>query len=97
MQKIKKRGAVVLGMSGDTIAAHQKFKTNYGLNFPLLSDVERKVIARYGAIKEKDFYGKKLMGIARSTFVIDEERKILKIFPNVKVAGHFDDVLEALK
>ena len=55
------------------------------------------MIARYGAIKEKDFYGKKLMGIARSTFVIDEERKILKIFPNVKVAGHFDDVLEALK
>jgi thioredoxin-dependent peroxiredoxin len=97
MQKIKRKGAVVIGMSGDTVASHQKFKAKFDLNFPLLADPERKVIERYGVLKEKNMYGRKVMGIARSTFIIDEDGKIAKIFPNVKVDGHCEEVLESLR
>ncbi len=96
MQKLTKRGAVVFGMSGDSVASHERFKEKYELNFPLLSDPEKKIIDKYGALREKNVYGKKRLGIARSTFIIDEDGKISKIFPNVKVDGHFEEVLEAL-
>lgn len=94
--RIKKSGAVVLGVSADSVESHKKFKTKYGLNFPLLSDPEREVIKKYDVWKEKNMYGKKSMGVERTTFVIDESGKIGHIFPRVKVEGHTEEVLEKL-
>jgi len=95
IDKIKKRGAVVLGVSADSVESHKKFKSKFDLNFPLLAD--KKMIEAYGVWKEKSMYGKKYMGIERTTFVIDENGKIAHIFPKVKVDQHYDEVLEALK
>ena len=95
--QIKKKGAVVLGVSADSVDSHKKFKEKFSLNFPLLADPERKAIEDYGTWKEKAMYGKKYMGIERTTFVIDPEGKISHIFPKVKVADHFDEVVEALE
>ena len=97
MATLRRRGTIVLGVSPDSIASHKKFSEKFDLNFPLLADTERRVVQQYGVWREKNMYGKKLMGVVRSTFVIDEEGKILKIFPKVKVDGHVDRVLEALK
>jgi peroxiredoxin Q/BCP len=93
---IKKLGAVVLGVSADSVESHQKFKKKYELNFPLLADTDRKVIEAYDVWKEKSMYGRKYMGIERTTYVIGKDGKISHIFPKVKVAEHADDVLEAL-
>lgn len=95
--KIKKLGAVVLGVSADSVASHVKFRDKFELNFPLLSDADKKVVEAYGVWKEKSLYGRKFMGIERTTFIIDEEGKIAKIFPKVKIDDHIDEVLEALK
>lgn len=97
MGKLRRLGATVLGVSTDSAASHKKFADKFDLNFPLLADTEKEVAIRYGAWQEKNMYGRKSMGIVRSTFVIDEDGKILKVFPRVKVDGHFDEVLEALK
>jgi thioredoxin-dependent peroxiredoxin len=97
MARLRRRGAVVLGVSTDSVASHEKFADKYELNFPLLADTEKKVAEKYGAWQEKNLYGKKTMGIVRSTFLIDEDGKILRIFPRVRVDGHFEAVLEALK
>lgn len=94
--KLKKAGAVVLGVSKDSIESHCKFIDKHGLNFDLLSDPEGTVIERYGAWGEKNMYGKKMMGIIRTTVVIDEQGVVRKIFPKVRVNGHVDQVLEAL-
>jgi peroxiredoxin Q/BCP len=94
---IKKQGAEVLGVSTDSVESHQKFKKKFELNFPLLADTDKKIVDAYGTWKEKSMYGKKYMGIERTTFVIDEQGKILHIFPKVKVDQHYDEVLEALK
>jgi peroxiredoxin Q/BCP len=96
IDKIKKRGAVVLGVSADSVESHKKFKSKFDLNFPLLADSDKKMIEAYGVWKEKSMYGKKYMGIERTTFVIDENGKIAHIFPKVKVDQHYDEVLEAL-
>jgi len=96
LNKVLKSGAVVLGVSADSVESHKKFKEKYGLKFPLLSDPDRKVIKEYGVWKEKNMYGKKSMGIERTTFVIDEKGKIAHIFGRVKVDGHTDKVLEKL-
>ena len=93
---IKKKGAVVLGVSGDSLAAHEKFKAKYKLNFPLLSDPDKAVAKKYGAWGEKVMYGKKVTGMIRSTFVIDKEGVVSKVFPRVRVDGHAEKVLEAL-
>ncbi len=93
---IKKKGAVVLGVSGDSLAAHEKFKAKYKLNFPLLSDPDKAVAKKYGAWGEKVMYGKKVTGMIRSTFVIDKEGIVSKVFPRVRVDGHAEKVLEAL-
>ena len=90
------RGAVVLGVSADSVESHRKFKTKYRLNFPLLSDGQRTVARAYGVWKQKSMYGRTYMGIERTTFLIDEQGRIARIFPNVKVEGHRDDVLAAL-
>jgi peroxiredoxin Q/BCP len=90
------KGAVVIGVSPDSTASHVKFKAKLGLPFHLLSDPERKVLEAYGAWGEKTMYGKKVMGVIRSTFVIDEQGVIVKPFPKVKVDGHAQDVLQYL-
>ena len=87
---------MVLGVSKDTVASHQKFKKKHKINFPLLSDVASKVIKAYGAWKEKKMYGKTFKGTARTTYIIDEKGKVQSVFPNVKVKGHVDEVIDAL-
>ena len=94
---IKKAGAVVIGVSKDGKASHQKFIAKYGLPFALLSDEETVVCNAYGVYKEKSMYGRKYMGIERSTFVIDATGRIKALFRKVKVPGHVDEVLAALK
>jgi len=93
---LKKKNAVVLGVSKDSIASHCKFRDKYSLNFALLSDPDGAVLEKYGAWGEKVMYGKKMMGIIRSTVVIGPDGKIKKLFPKVKVDGHADEVLAAL-
>jgi peroxiredoxin Q/BCP len=93
---LKKKGAVVLGVSRDSIKSHCKFRDDHKLNFRLLSDPDAKAIKAYGAWGEKNMYGKKTEGILRTTVVIDEDGKVAKVFPKVKVAGHVDAVLAAL-
>jgi len=85
----------VLGISPDTTKAQSKFKEKYDLNFTLLADDSKDVAEKYGVMKEKNMYGKKVMGVARMTFVI-ENGKIAKIFNNVKPEGHAEEVLAAL-
>ena len=87
----------VAGVSPDTPAAQEKFKKKYSLPFTLLCDVDRKTAKAYGVLKEKNMYGKKSLGIERTTFLINASGKIQKIFPKVKVEGHTEEVLAALK
>lgn len=93
---LDERGAVVLGVSKDSIASHLKFAAKQELNFPLLSDPEGTTIEEYGAWGEKNLYGKKSMGIIRSTVLIDPEGTVRKIWPKVRVKGHVEDVIAAL-
>jgi peroxiredoxin Q/BCP len=94
--KMKKQGAVVLGISADSVESHKKFQKKYNLSIDLLSDPNKEVINKYGVWKEKNMYGKKSMGIERTTFLIDEQGKIAKIFPRVKVEGHTEAILQEL-
>lgn len=94
--ELKKKRAVVLGVSPDSVKSHGKFRDKFDLNFPLLADEDKKVVEAYGVWKEKSMYGRTYMGVERTTFIIDEKGKIAKIFPKVKVQGHLDEVLEAL-
>lgn len=94
---LKKAGAVVLGVSPDNEKSHQKFITKFGLNFPLLVDTDHALAEKFGAWGEKSLYGRKYMGIIRSTFLIGPDGKVKKVWPKVKVAGHVDEVLEAVK
>ena len=84
-------------MSADSPSAQEQFKKKYNLPFPLLCDVERKVATAYGVLKERNMDGKMVLGIERTTFLIDAAGKIQKIFPKVKVDGHTAEVLAALK
>jgi peroxiredoxin Q/BCP len=97
LSKIRRTGAVLLGVSPDSVASHQKFRDKYALGFTLLADPDRKVATKYGAFGEKVLYGKKVQGMIRSTFVIDAEGTVRKVFPRVRVDGHAEKVLEALK
>jgi peroxiredoxin Q/BCP len=97
MARIKRTGAVVLGVSPDSLASHEKFRTQQRLNFPLLSDPDKKVAKRYGAFGEKVMYGRKVQGMIRSTFVIDASGVVRRVFPKVRVDGHAEAVLDALK
>lgn len=89
--------AVVLGVSKDSIASHERFRDKYELGFDLLSDPEHEVIEAYGAWGEKKNYGKTYMGIIRSTVVIDPEGIVVARFPKVRVKGHADEVIAALE
>jgi peroxiredoxin Q/BCP len=90
-------GAAVVGVSPDDVKSHGKFAKKHGLNFTLLADVGAKVCAAYGVWKEKSMYGRTYMGVERTTFVIDREGIVRKVFAKVKVAGHSDAVLDAIK
>jgi peroxiredoxin Q/BCP len=90
--QLKKRGVDVVGVSGDSQASHQKFTEAYSLPFPLLSDPDHSMMEKYGAWGEKNMYGKKVTGVIRSTFVIDEAGKIAHIFRKVKTDTHSQDV-----
>jgi peroxiredoxin Q/BCP len=94
--KLRRRGAAVLGVSPDSLASHDRFRAQHKLKFPLLSDEDKKVATKYGAYGEKTMYGKKVMGMIRSTFVIDASGVVRKVFPRVKVDGHVEQVLAAL-
>jgi thioredoxin-dependent peroxiredoxin len=94
---LRKLGAVVLGVSKDSIASHCKFRDKYKLSFPLLTDADGKVMEAYGAWGDKVMYGKKMKGIIRSTVLIDGEGKVVKHWPKVSVKGHVDEVVEAVK
>jgi thioredoxin-dependent peroxiredoxin len=93
---LKKKGAVVLGVSPDGETLHQKFIAKHALPFALLVDAEHHVAEKYGAWGEKSLYGRKYLGIIRSTFLIDPAGKVKKVWPKVKVKGHVQEVLEAL-
>jgi len=90
-------GARVFGVSPDTVESHAKFRDKYNLNFPLLADPDHKVAEKYGAWREKNMYGKKSMGIKRSTYLIDAEGKIAKVWKAVKPEGHDQQVIKALE
>lgn len=92
----KKLKAIVLGVSADSVESHAKFSSKHELPFILLSDADKIALEKYGVWKEKSMYGRKFMGIERTTFVIDEKGKIVKIFPKVKVNGHVEEVLKVL-
>ncbi len=89
-------GAAVLGVSPDDVKSHDRFKIKYNLPFALLSDPDHRVAEMYGAWGEKKMYGKTYMGIIRSTFIIDEQGTIVKVFPKVNPEGHISEVLAAL-
>jgi peroxiredoxin Q/BCP len=86
-----------LGVSADDVASHVKFRDKYKLNFPLLADIDHKVADKYGAWREKNMYGKKSMGIQRSTFLIDAAGKIARVWKKVSVDGHDEEVIAAIK
>jgi peroxiredoxin Q/BCP len=94
--KFGKLNAEILGVSADSVESHKKFAQKYKLPFTLLSDESKKMIEKYGVWKEKSMYGRKYMGIERTTFIIDENGIIKKIFPKVKVTQHDKEVLEVL-
>lgn len=94
--KLVKKGVVVLGVSPDSVKSHLGFKAKHELPFALVSDPDKKIAAAYGVFAEKTMYGKKVMGIVRSTFLIDEKGKIAAIWSKVKVDGHVDAVLASL-
>ncbi len=95
--QLSRLGATVLGVSADDVESHQKFRDKYKLNFTLLADTQHKVAEKYGAWREKVRFGKKSMGIQRSTFLIDAEGTVRKVWKSVKVDGHDDQVLKELK
>ena len=97
LAEVRKTGAVVLGVSPDSLSSHETFRRQHRLNFPLLSDPHKKTAKAYGAFGEKVMYGKKVKGMIRSTFIIDAEGIVRKVFPRVKVDGHAEKVLEALR
>lgn len=93
----KKIKADVIGISADSPDSHKKFAAKYDLPFTLLSDENKEVLQKYGVWTEKSMYGRKYMGIERTTVIIDENGKVLKIFPKVKVPGHVEEILKTLK
>lgn len=97
LQDFADAGAKVIGISKDSVASHEKFVTKQSLTVPLASDEHGTTCEDYGVWKEKNMYGKTYMGIERSTFLIDAEGKIARVWRKVKVPGHVDEVLEAVR
>lgn len=97
LAKFKRQNAVILGVSRDSLAAHEKFRARQKFTFDLLSDADEKLCTLFDVIKEKNMYGKKVMGIERSTFLIDENGTLAQEWRKVSVKGHVDEVLDAVK
>ena len=97
LPQFREKGAVVIGVSKDSVASHKKFQEKFGLPFILLSDTEMKVIQAYGVWQEKNMYGKKTMGVVRSTYLIDEKGVIVKAFGKVKAAENPQQMLDELE
>ena len=97
MSDIEETGTVVFGISPDGLGSHEKFSLKYALNFLILSDEDKSVLKKYGVWKKKKLFGNEYMGVIRTTFVIDEKGVITHIFPKVRIKGHVDKVIEALK
>jgi peroxiredoxin Q/BCP len=95
--QFKKKKAVVLGVSPDSVKSHDNFKSKFDLPFPLLADEDHKIAEKYGVWKEKSMYGRKYMGVDRSTFLIDAEGKVARAWRKVKVSGHAEEVLAAVR
>ena len=95
--EMKKLGAKIFGVSPDDESSHAAFRDKYKLNFPLLADEGHKLADKYGAWREKNMYGKKSMGVQRSTYLIDREGRVARVWKRVQVEGHDQQVLEALK
>ena len=89
----KEKDVAILGVSPDSVKSHEKFKARFKLPFTLIADDDHKIAEQYGAWQEKSMYGRKYMGIVRSTFVIDPQGKIAEVYEKVKVRGHVQDVL----
>ena len=96
LKAIEKKGAVVVGVSPDGADSHRKFAEKYELTFPLVSDEKKEIVKKYGVWKEKSLYGRKYMGVERTTFIIDGKGVVSHIFPKVKVDGHTEEILAAL-
>jgi peroxiredoxin Q/BCP len=94
LKKFERKNVVILGISVDSVASHQKFKKKYSLPFTLLSDDSKSIVAAYGVWKERSLYGRKYLGTERTTFVIDEQGRIQHIFAKVKVDGHIEEILK---
>jgi peroxiredoxin Q/BCP len=97
MERISSHGVTVIGVSPDNVKKHNKFKADFALNFKLVSDEDKSICEAYGVWAEKSMYGRKYMGVERTTFIIDAEGVITHIFPKVKVPGHVDAVIAALE
>ncbi len=96
LAEIKKKGAIVLGVSPDGEKSHRNFKEKFSLTFPLIVDEDKSICEAYGVWKEKSMYGRKYMGVVRSTFLIDEKGKIAQIWEKVKVTNHVKEILASL-
>lgn len=90
-------GVVVIGLSRDTVRAQKKFATKYGIQYPLLADADQRLLKAWDLIREKTMYGKPVTGVARTTFLIGPDQRLLKIYENVKPEGHAAQVLDDLK
>jgi len=95
--RFEEAGAVIYGVSRDDIRSHAKFRDKHGLNFPLLSDPDGQICQAYDVLKEKNMYGRKTIGIERTTYVIDRDGAIAAVFPKVKVDGHAEEVLTKVR
>ena len=95
--KLERAGAVVLGISRDTVKAQKKFKEKYGLPYRLLADADQVIVNRFGLVKPKMMYGKQVTGVARTTYVIGADGRLVHVFENVKPEGHAEEVLALLK
>jgi len=95
--RLTAKGVVVLGVSADSVKSHKKFVDKQSLNFPILADEAKMVCELYGVWGEKSFMGRKFMGIARTTFLINPEGVVVKIYENVKVTGHVDEIIQDLE
>ena len=93
MNELEAAGVQVLGVSADDVESHQKFVRKFGLNFPLLADVDKDVVQAYGVWVEKNMFGKKYMGIQRDSFLIDEKGMVIKVYRKVKPSEHVDEIL----
>ncbi len=93
---IKRKGAMVIGVSGDSPESHRKFASRYDLTFPLATDEKRDIMKKYGVWKEKKLYGKTFLGVIRTTFIVDEAGVVTHVFPKVKVEGHAEEILRNL-